>query len=195
MHAGGRTGPVHSMTFVRRAVVEDRWNGTVKMLALAFLLPIGAGLVAEGLDAGRPKGYAYGPIAFAILVEVLNLRYQAVAADLEPPNRDPCGAATPTPGLRRKATPSTVELAPPLGAAPVTEWVFGLFDALGAAGLVLPDNFFPPIPSEVVLPLGGFRARADAIDPVWVWPAATAGAVAGSLVVSASGCGWAGSAW
>lgn len=25
-----------------------------------------------------PKGYIYGPIAFAILVELLNLRYQAV---------------------------------------------------------------------------------------------------------------------
>lgn len=53
---------------------------TVKMLALAFLLLIGASLVAEGFDAGLPKGYVYGPIAFAILVEVLNLRYQTVAA-------------------------------------------------------------------------------------------------------------------
>lgn len=66
------------------------------------------------------------------------------------------------------------------------EWVFGLFDTLGAAGvglLIFLDNFFPPIPSEVVLPLAGFRARTGAIDPVLVWPAATAGAVAGSLVV------------
>lgn len=53
---------------------------TVKMLALAFLLLIGASLVAEGFDAGLPKGYIYGPIAFAILVEVLNLRYQAVTS-------------------------------------------------------------------------------------------------------------------
>lgn len=53
---------------------------TVKMLALAFLLLIGASLIAEGFDAGLPKGYVYGPIAFAILVEVLNLRYQTVAA-------------------------------------------------------------------------------------------------------------------
>lgn len=53
---------------------------TVKMLALAFLLLIGASLVAEGLDAGLAKGYIYGPIAFAILVEALNLRYKAVTA-------------------------------------------------------------------------------------------------------------------
>jgi predicted tellurium resistance membrane protein TerC len=51
---------------------------TVKMLALAFLLLIGASLVAEGFDAGVLKGYVYSPIAFAILVEVLNLRYQVV---------------------------------------------------------------------------------------------------------------------
>ncbi|MBW0117900.1 DedA family protein [Pseudonocardia sp. KRD-169] len=64
--------------------------------------------------------------------------------------------------------------------------MLGLFDTLGAAGvglLIFLDNFFPPIPSEVVLPLAGFRARTGAIDPVLVWPAATAGAVAGSLVV------------
>jgi predicted tellurium resistance membrane protein TerC len=52
---------------------------TVKMLALSFLLLIGASLVAEGFDAGLPKGYVYGPIAFAILVEVLNLRARAMA--------------------------------------------------------------------------------------------------------------------
>lgn len=68
----------------------------------------------------------------------------------------------------------------------MTEWVFGLFDALGAAGvglLIFLGNFFPPIPSEVVLPPAGFRARTGAIYPVLVWPAATVGAVAGSLVV------------
>lgn len=52
---------------------------TVKMLALSFLLLIGASLVAEGFDAGLPKGYVYGPIAFAILVEVLNLRARTMA--------------------------------------------------------------------------------------------------------------------
>lgn len=67
---------------VSAEVISDFVNRhpTVKMLALAFLLLIGASLVAEGLDAGLPKGYVYGPIAFAILVEVLNLRYQAVVA-------------------------------------------------------------------------------------------------------------------
>jgi predicted tellurium resistance membrane protein TerC len=53
---------------------------TVKMLALSFLLLIGASLIAEGFDKGLPKGYVYGPIAFAILVEVLNLRARTLAA-------------------------------------------------------------------------------------------------------------------
>lgn len=51
---------------------------TVKMLALSFLVLIGASLLGEGFDFHTPKGYIYGPIAFAILVEVLNLRYKAV---------------------------------------------------------------------------------------------------------------------
>jgi len=53
---------------------------TVKMLALAFLVLIGATLVGEGFDIETPKGYIYGPIAFAILVEGLNLRYEAIQA-------------------------------------------------------------------------------------------------------------------
>ena len=47
---------------------------TVKMLALSFLVLIGASLVAEGLGQHIPKGYIYGPIAFSIVVEALNLR-------------------------------------------------------------------------------------------------------------------------
>jgi predicted tellurium resistance membrane protein TerC len=50
------------------------------MLALSFLLLIGASLVAEAFDHHIPKGYIYGPIAFSLLVEALNLRAGAVAA-------------------------------------------------------------------------------------------------------------------
>jgi predicted tellurium resistance membrane protein TerC len=47
---------------------------TVKMLALSFLLLVGASLIAEGFDQHIPKGYIYGPIAFSVFVEALNLR-------------------------------------------------------------------------------------------------------------------------
>ncbi len=47
---------------------------TIKMLALSFLLLIGAMLVAEGLHHHIPKGYIYFAMAFAVVVEMLNLK-------------------------------------------------------------------------------------------------------------------------
>lgn len=46
---------------------------TVKMLALSFLLLIGVFLVADGFGFHIDKALIYGPMAFAILVEALNL--------------------------------------------------------------------------------------------------------------------------
>jgi len=72
----------------------------------------------------------------------------------------------------------------------VTQWVFDIVDRLGAAGiglLIFLENVVPPIPSEVILPLGGFRASTGAMDPIGVWAAATMGAVAGALVLYALG--------
>jgi len=50
---------------------------TVKMLALSFLILIGVNLVAEGLGAHIEKGYTYFAMAFAVGVEMLNLRLKA----------------------------------------------------------------------------------------------------------------------
>ena len=47
---------------------------TVKMLALAFLILIGVTLVAEGLNQHIAKGYIYTAMAFALIVEFLNIR-------------------------------------------------------------------------------------------------------------------------
>jgi len=52
---------------------------TVKMLALSFLLLIGVMLVAEGIGTHIEKGYIYFAMAFALLVEMLNLRAKAKA--------------------------------------------------------------------------------------------------------------------
>lgn len=49
---------------------------TVKMLALAFLVLIGVFLVADGFEVKIDKALIYGPIAFAIVVEALNLAYK-----------------------------------------------------------------------------------------------------------------------
>jgi predicted tellurium resistance membrane protein TerC len=47
---------------------------TVKMLALAFLLMIGFLLVLESFDVHVPKPYVYSSMAFAFIVEILNMR-------------------------------------------------------------------------------------------------------------------------
>lgn len=47
---------------------------TIKMLALAFLILIGFTLVAEGLHFEIPKGYLYFAMAFAVGVELINVR-------------------------------------------------------------------------------------------------------------------------
>lgn len=46
---------------------------TVKMLALSFLMLVGVFLIAEGFGYHVDKALIYGPMAFAVLVEALNL--------------------------------------------------------------------------------------------------------------------------
>ena len=56
---------------------------TVKVLALSFLLLIGASLIAEGLGTHIPKGYIYFAMAFSLAVELLNMRLRKVSAPVE----------------------------------------------------------------------------------------------------------------
>jgi predicted tellurium resistance membrane protein TerC len=53
---------------------------TMKMLALSFLLLIGVMLVAESFGKHIEKGYIYFAMAFAFLVELLNLRMRRARA-------------------------------------------------------------------------------------------------------------------
>lgn len=52
---------------------------TVKMLALSFLILIGVLLVAEGIGTHIDKGYVYFAMAFALMVEFLNLKVRSSA--------------------------------------------------------------------------------------------------------------------
>ena len=45
-----------------------------KMLALSFLLLIGVSLIAEGLEFHIPKGYIYFSMAFALLVNIFQMK-------------------------------------------------------------------------------------------------------------------------
>jgi len=55
---------------------------TIKMLALSFLILVGATLTAEGFDVHVPKGYIYFAMAFSVAVEMLNIRMRK--ARIEP---------------------------------------------------------------------------------------------------------------
>ena len=48
-------------------------NPTIVMLALGFLLMIGATLLADGVGVHVPKGYIYAAMAFSGMVEALNM--------------------------------------------------------------------------------------------------------------------------
>lgn len=52
---------------------------TIKMLALSFLILIGVMLVVEGLHSHIPRGYIYFAMAFALVVELLNMRVRKVS--------------------------------------------------------------------------------------------------------------------
>ena len=56
---------------------------TIKVLALAFLIMIGANLVAEALGVHIPKGYTYFAMAFSIGVEMINLKVRAKGAPVK----------------------------------------------------------------------------------------------------------------
>lgn len=63
------------MMWVSRAVgafIER--HPTIKVLALAFLILIGAALIAEALHFEIPKGYLYFAMAFSVAVEMVNIR-------------------------------------------------------------------------------------------------------------------------
>jgi predicted tellurium resistance membrane protein TerC len=47
---------------------------TIKILALAFLVLIGANLIADGCGVHLPKGYTYFAMVFAVVVESVNIK-------------------------------------------------------------------------------------------------------------------------
>jgi membrane protein DedA with SNARE-associated domain len=72
------------------------------------------------------------------------------------------------------------------GLGGIAEWATGLMETLGAPGAgiaVALENLFPPLPSEVILPLAGFTvSKGDLVLwQVLLWT--TVGSVVGALVL------------
>jgi predicted tellurium resistance membrane protein TerC len=55
----------------------------MKLLAISFLMMIGLVLVVEGLHVHVPKGYIYFAMAFALGVEILNMKIRKRSAPVE----------------------------------------------------------------------------------------------------------------
>ena len=60
-------------------------------------------------------------------------------------------------------------------------WVVESLGYLGVAGLMFLENVFPPIPSEVIMPLAGFASRRGTLGFWGVVVAGTVGSVLGQL--------------
>lgn len=74
----------------------------------------------------------------------------------------------------------------------IAGWAVGVMEALGVFGaalLIFAENLFPPLPSEVILPLAGFTASLGTFSLLWVIVATTVGSVLGALLLYGLGAG------
>lgn len=65
----------------------------------------------------------------------------------------------------------------------IAGWAIGVMEALGGFGaalLIALENLFPPLPSEIILPLAGFTASRGSLGFVEVLAWCTAGSIAGA---------------
>lgn len=72
----------------------------------------------------------------------------------------------------------------------IENWVTDIMEKLGYLGVYLMmvlENVFPPIPSEIVLPFGGFLTTYTDLTVLGVVVAATAGSVIGAMILYSIG--------
>lgn len=68
----------------------------------------------------------------------------------------------------------------------VSDWVTHVMEALGEPGaglLIALENLFPPLPSEIILPLAGFTASQGNMSLMWAIIWTTLGSVVGAVVL------------
>ncbi|WP_342599747.1 DedA family protein [Psychrobacillus sp. FSL H8-0483] len=64
----------------------------------------------------------------------------------------------------------------------ITDWM-NQFGYLGVFLLILAENIFPPIPSEVILTLGGFMTTTTTMTKLGIIIASTSGSVVGATIL------------
>ncbi len=68
----------------------------------------------------------------------------------------------------------------------IIDWIISLMEAIGAPGVglgVFLENIFPPIPSEVILPLAGFTSSQGSMNVIAAFIWATVGSMVGAYVL------------
>lgn len=95
------------LVFARRISEFIHKHPAMKLLAISFLMMIGLVLVIEGLHVHVPKGYIYFAMAFALAIEVLNMkiRKRTKAVELREPVQPEAGLGNKKPAkntLRKK---------------------------------------------------------------------------------------------
>src|SRR3954467_3685864 len=66
----------------------------------------------------------------------------------------------------------------------MAQWVMAIIGKLGYFGvalLMLAENLFPPLPSELIMPFAGFLAARGELHPLGVVAAGAFGSVLGAL--------------
>ncbi|MEJ7686546.1 MAG: DedA family protein [Variovorax sp.] len=66
----------------------------------------------------------------------------------------------------------------------MADWIIGFLEQhgyLGIAALMMLENIFPPIPSELIMPFAGFVVARGTLDAAGVMAAGVAGSLAGTL--------------
>ena len=65
----------------------------------------------------------------------------------------------------------------------MADWVVGMIEQFGYAGIVLlmlAENLFPPLPSELIMPFAGYLAARGDLDPALVIAAGAFGSLLGA---------------
>jgi predicted tellurium resistance membrane protein TerC len=88
------------LVFAKRISDFIHKHPAMKLLAISFLMMIGLVLVVEGLHVHVPKGYIYFAMAFALGIEILNMKMRKNAKPVE--LREPDASELP-PAMQKKS--------------------------------------------------------------------------------------------